>query len=413
MTAVSRLAGAIIDRLVRNRHRLPRALDRLIDRAAKNPDGFVGQMASVVLGSGSSHVPPATEAPNASIRVYIGPTNYAAQGYLWSRALMEHRPDIGARSMAVELPGTFSFPTDTRVPVAVYNRSTAWQKAEFASVGRFSHVLFEAERPLFGTLFDRDVERESDALRDLGLSTAWLSHGTDARSPRDHLARTPWSPFSDSPAETAQLQADADRNIALLTRTDRPVFVSTPDLLLDLPDAIWCPVVVNPTEWAAARPLLSESRLVVAHVPSMASTKGTHLIDAPIRALESAGAVEYRHIRGVASAQMPAIIGDTDIVLDQFRIGSYGVAACEAMAAGRVVLGHVLPEVRARVRSVTGLELPIVEATPDTIATVLTDLRDDPDRMRAIGLESTRFVAEVHSGARSSMVLVDGWIDIA
>ena len=66
--------------------------------------------------------------------------------------------------------------------------------------------------------------------------------------------------------------------------------------------------------------------------------KGTHLIEAPIRALAERGTVDYRGMTGVPAASMPAIIGDTGIVLDQCRLGSYGVAACEAMAAGRVVV---------------------------------------------------------------------------
>ncbi|HQG69098.1 MAG: hypothetical protein IT189_00530 [Microbacteriaceae bacterium] len=411
MSWLSRRASEIAGRLVRNRDRLPRFLDRLITSASKNPDGVVGRMASLLLAGSSQDLPAATTAPPTPTRIYIGPTNYAGQGYLWARALIASRESIGARNMEVELPGTFAFPADTVVPVGVYNRSKRWQEREFEAVAGFTHVLLEAERPLFGTLFDRDIRREVDALQQRGLSVAYLSHGTDARSPRNHTERTPWSPFADDAQEAARLQADADHNIALLVATDRPVFVSTPDLLFDLPSATWCPVVVDPSQWAGARPLLSAPRPVVAHIPSMSSMKGTHLIEAPIRALAERGTVDYRGITGVPAASMPAIIGDTDIVLDQFRLGSYGVAACEAMAAGRVVVGHVLPDVRDHVRRATGLSLPIVEATPTTLAVVIAELLGDPARMKAIGAQSAEFVASVHAGPLSAAVLTSHWID--
>ena len=99
-----------------------------------------------------------------------------------------------------------------------------------------------------------------------------------------------------------------------------------------------------------------------------------------------------------------------DIVLDQFRLGSYGVAACEAMASARVVVGHVLPAVRERVREATGLELPIVEATPDTLAAVLEELISDPEGARRIAARGSEFVEAVHDGRASARALIDGWI---
>ncbi|MEK8228013.1 hypothetical protein NKG05_20860 [Oerskovia sp. M15] len=114
------------------------------------------------------------------------------------------------------------------------------------------------------------------------------------------------------------------------------------------------------------------------HVPSHSTIKGTQLVRPALDRLVAEGVVEYREISGVPSEHMPEIYAGADVVLDQFRLGSYGVAACEAMAAGRVVLGHVLPQVRDVVRSSTGLDLPVVETTADTIDAVLRELEADP-----------------------------------
>ena len=69
--------------------------------------------------------------------------------------------------------------------------------------------------------------------------------------------------------------------------------------------------------------------------------------------------IEYRQIVGVPHAEMPEFYAGADIVLDQFTLGSYGVAACEAMASGRLVMGHVDEPARAEVRDRTGLDLPV------------------------------------------------------
>lgn len=398
--------------VLRQRHRLPRFVNRAIDDVAKNPDGFLSRVASLVLGgSRASAAPPPTTVPATAVRVYVGPTNYAGQGYLWARALEASSPELGARNMAVELPGGFAFAADSTVPVAVYNSSSRWQRAELEAVSAFTHVLFEAERPLFGRLLGRDVAAEIAELQQRGLSCAFLSHGTDIRSPRAHADLTPWSPFADDPEQSKALQKDADANLALIERLTLPTFVSTPDLLLDLPAATWCPVVVDVPAWRSGRTVLSGPVPIVAHMPSMGSVKGTHLIEPAMRRLHDEGIIDYRAITGIAASDMPALVAEADIVLDQFRVGSYGVAACEAMAAGRAVVGHIPEPIRALVLERTGLALPVIEADPDSLESVIRSLVDAPERARTAVVDGTRFVTSVHSGAASATALRSGWID--
>lgn len=395
------------------RRRLPRGVNRLIDDVAKNPDGAASRIVARLMGGGSRRrVPPATEAPSTPVRVYIGPTNYAGQGARWARALETSAQTIGARNMAIELPGGFAFEADSVVPIAVHTISTTWQRAELAAVKQFTHVLFEAERSLFGPLLGRSVSREIAELEADGVSCAFLCHGTDIRSPRRHMSRDPLSPYFDDP-QTELLQRDADFNRSLIDAHPLPVFVSTPDLLIDVPHAEWCPVVVEPGLWTGGRELGSALLPVVAHLPSMGAVKGTHLVEPVVQQMHRAGILEYRGMTGIASEFMPQVIGDADIVLDQFRIGSYGVAAVEAMAAGRVVVGHVLPDVRALVFERTGLELPVVEAVPSSLRQVLEGLVSDPARMKRIATQGQHFVHEVHSGPRSADVLVRTWISAA
>jgi hypothetical protein len=372
----------------------------------------MSRLASTALGGRNpALVPPATAIPDAEIRVYIGPTNYAGQGYQWARALELNDARVGARNMAVELPGGFAFAADTVVPVAVYNSSTAWQSAEFEAARGFSHVLVEAERPLFGRLFGRSVAKETAALLEHGVSCAIMCHGTDIRSPRTHASRNKWSPFSEDTARTRLLQADVDANLALLSALGLPVFVSTPDLLIDVPSAQWCPVVVDAQRWVGGRQLFSTRKPVICHIPSMNWMKGTHLIEPVLRRLHESGVIEYRSVTGIPAREMPALIGDADIVLDQFRLGSYGVAACEAMAAGRVVIGHIQPEVRQSVREHAGIELPIIEADADSLEHVILRVIANREEALEVAEAGRSFVDAVHSGGMSASTLRDAWTD--
>jgi hypothetical protein len=340
----------------------------------------------------------------------IGPANYAGQGAQWARAVDAFVPGAAARSVAVAIPGAHSFPADTVVPFSVYHHSRRWQLDERAAVvAGFDHVLVESMRRLFGSLYP-DLASELKGLRAHGISAALMAHGTDVRSPRAHVARHRWSPYRDDP-RSERLQHVADSNRALAESSGLPLFVSTPDLLDDLPGATWCPVVVDRAAWDSAPPPFSRDRLpVVAHIPSSAAIKGTALIEPALRSLAATGVIDYQRLEAVPSADMPTAIGDADVVLDQFRIGSYGVAACEAMAAGRIVIGHVEPGVRERVESQTGLPLPIVEADPETLGSVLAGLVRDPDLALRIAQAGPRFIDSVHSGKRSAAILEREWL---
>ena len=77
-------------------------------------------------------------------------------------------------------------------------------------------------------------------------------------------ARERHSPYAEGLwALTPALQVRADRARALIEAAGCPLFVSTPDLLLDVPEAVWLPVVVEPARWRAdAAPLASASSAV-------------------------------------------------------------------------------------------------------------------------------------------------------
>ena len=400
---------SVVAWLVRHRSRLPRFLRAIPDAVERNPDGWLSRLAYRVYG-GDARAPQPTPAPEGDPRILIGPANYAGQGWEWARALEREFEGLAARSLAVAVPGAHTFVADTTVSFPVYRHSRRWQQAERVAVlAGFDHVLLESLRPLFGGLYP-DVAAEMQALGDAGVSIAVMAHGTDFRSPRRHLAAHRWSPFSDDP-RAKRLQRAADANAVLATSSGVPLFVSTPDLLDDLPGATWCPVVIDLARWRTdAEPFAAARVPVVAHIPSAARAKGTHLIEPALHRLQDRGLIEYRRLEGIPSADMPAAVAASDVVLDQFRVGSYGVAACEAMAAGRVVVGHVAPHVRERVVLTTGLELPVVEADPDTFESVLESIVTDPAAAAVRARAGSAFVEAVHSGSLSAAALSRGWI---
>jgi glycosyltransferase involved in cell wall biosynthesis len=192
--------------------------------------------------------------------------------------------------------------------------------------------------------------------------------------------------------------------LALIEEFDGPVFASTPDQLAYLPErSRWLPVVVDTAGFAAGstRPPFEGGVPLFVHAPSNPALKGTAHVERVLRPLADRGLIELRMVTGLPPEQAAELIRAADVVVDQLLLGLYGVLAGEAMASGRVVLGHLGDSLRALVDH----PIPVIEADPRTLQDVVERLLDDPDAARKVAAQGPGFVAAVHDGRRSAQVL--------
>lgn len=356
--------------------------------------------------------PPPTPLPDPSkpYRVLVGPVNYAGQGYLWSRAL-ESTGLVSAKNYVHSGNNPLGYPADFTMSWRTAEHSRAWQRDMVETLTRhYTHVFFEACMPVLGGLFGGNIPKQVELLESRGLQVGMIGHGNEIRLPSAHVAREPWSQFRDGVWESVEvIEPVAAGNLALLDELQRPTFVSTAGLLEDVPFAKLIGVIVDPDRWANDEPLLERERIRVVHAPTNPKLKGTTHIAPIARKLHDEGVIEYIELEGVPHSEMPRVFADADVVLDQFRVGDYGVAACETMAAGRVVLAHVSDQVRAEVERQAGMPLPIPETTLDSVEAVLRDLASPAGRARyrEIAAQGPAFVRRLHSGAFSRRVLMD------
>jgi glycogen(starch) synthase len=347
---------------------------------------------------------PGAKAPVASKRVFIGPANSAGQGYAWARAISRHCPDVTATSFTFKR-GRLDFPADHLVSAEQFRHDAAWAEEFRAHVrNTYTHAILESNRPVFGAQWP-DARADIGHLRDAGLGVALMAHGSDVRIPSVFTEMERWSPFpSLDPSYVAALERKARDTVELFTTHSGPVFVSTLSLLSFVPNGSWCPVVVDPAIWATPQlPLASGRCPVVVHAPSNSALKGSELLDRLLTELVRNRVIEYRRFSDVPPSQMPTLYREADIVVDQISgIADYGVTACEAMAAGRIVVSHVSTDVRERVRQRTGLELPIIEATPENVCEAIVGIVDDADRAALLASQGPAFIEQVHGGRLSA-----------
>lgn len=402
------MSRGIVGRAIRLRNEGPAWIDHAIS-ASLASDAWPLRKLRALLARGAEIPDPLLPDSGAAVRVLFGPFNYAGQAFRWARSLEASRPEVSARCFATSAGG-FGFSVDQVVPSGVFVGSEAWRAEQRRSFDAYSHVVFESFGSLLGRGTGSVVLDEIRELGERGIHVALLCHGSDIRSPRAHAQRTPDLPLEEWGPTVKRLQRGADENREVLDAFDGPVFVSTPDLLLDVPEGIWVPVVVDAATWAeaGARTGTGDAKLpTVMHIPSNANIKGTGHVDRVTTELHERGAIRYERLSGVPAQEMPNTIARADIVVDQLLLGSYGVAACEAMAAGRVVVGNVSEQVRAEVKRATGFELPIVQATQHTLEQVLIELAASSSARVEAGVRGAEFVRAVHGGTWTAEVMAD------
>jgi len=138
--------------------------------------------------------------------------------------------------------------------------------------------------------------------------------------------------------------------------------------------------------------------LRIAHAPSKRAVKGTEAVLAAVESLQAKGApIELDLIEGVPNREARARYAKADVVIDQLRIGWYGMLAIESMALGKPVVVHLDEEAAAETEEAFGLELPLVRASEQSLEDVLAGLVDVRESLPELGRRSREYVEHVHA----------------
>jgi hypothetical protein len=340
--------------------------------------------------------------PASRVRLGLGPANYAGQMATFARAICRDLPDVSAEVFMRHDRQTMLFPADVYVETQRQDELSVQLEQTKRIVGRYTHLIVDAFLPVLGHLNGETIEGDLPALRRAGIAVALVAHGSEIRHPGRHLKRYEYSLFHDAPERLVKRWTiRAERNRRIAEESGLPLFVTTPDLIDDLPGAAWVPLAADVDAWASDAPILERVHPRVLHAPSQRWTKGTERILPTLRALHDRGAIELVLAEGVRWPAMQEMIKTCDIVVDQFALPTYGNFAVEAMAAGRPVVGCV----DERVHAAVGIMPPIVNASPESLAETLESMIDDPSRTVKIGMDSALYAREIHDGRRTAQVL--------
>lgn len=252
--------------------------------------------------------------------------------------------------------------------------------------------------------------REVEYLKTAGKRLYTYAYGADVRERTSTLALGDWNfcRECDDPGRYCICDAEqlADSMAPLLQGARARNAMG--DMLTYVPQAnhlhYW-PIDLRRIPHASERTRQPGQPLVVAHAPNHGHFKGTSYVQAAVDQLRTEGhVIELRFIHGVPNTQVLAMFAEADLVIDQLVGGFYGYTALEAMALGKPVISYV------RSPELTLPECPVINATPDTIVSVLRQVEQGAYDLAALGRAGMEYVRRHNSLEAVAVRLADMYL---
>jgi hypothetical protein len=141
-------------------------------------------------------------------------------------------------------------------------------------------------------------------------------------------------------------------------------------------------------------------KTIIFHAPNHREVKGTGMLVAVCEELKSEGRNDFELViyeREPNSVILQGIY-DSDIVADQFILGSYALFAIEALALNKPVLCYLRPDLYELYSYYSwAKECPILNTQRQRIKEMLVSLLDDPVEREQIGRAGRPFIEKYHS----------------
>jgi len=166
------------------------------------------------------------------------------------------------------------------------------------------------------------------------------------------------------------------------------------------------PAIVLP-DWQPA-PKQPGDVLRIAHAPSKRAVKGTDAVLAAVESLRGRGVpVELDLIEGIPNQEARLRYAAADVIVDQLRIGWYGMLAIESMALAKPVVVHLDEEAAAETEEAFGLALPLIRADEASLEDVLAGLVEVRESLPELGRRSREYAEHVHAHTKVARQVLD------
>jgi glycosyltransferase involved in cell wall biosynthesis len=306
-----------------------------------------------------------------ALRVVHCPVNMGSMG--WTNVQMLRRKGVDARLVLFEPRRLRPYEVDI-----VLNRPQSFWRGQLVQLRAFASLLPKTDifHFYFGlTLVPKSIQ--FPILKAFGKKSVFHFLGSDIRG------KTP-------------------DELAYGRRANAQI-VGSYDAIRWVPEAEVVPVGLDLSKYDPT-PVAGNGKVRIVHAPTKRMVKGTEAVIAACEQLP----VELDLIENVRHNEAIERYRQADIVVDQLKVGWYGVFAIEGMALGKPVVTFLHDEAVERTERAFGVDVPIVSATEETLLERLRPLVESAEERQRVGASGRAYVEQVHDAEK----VVDRLIEI-
>ena len=176
-------------------------------------------------------------------------------------------------------------------------------------------------------------------------------------------------------------------------------FVCNPSLLDFSPSSEVLPLTIDTMEYVSTAKVYGDGKKVlnIYHAPTSLGNKGTVYIEEALEQLKLKGyKFNYVRLENVSVDNFKTVLKECDLYIDQLLIGWYGMASVQSMALGVPTVCFYREHFDFNCYGGTS-DIPIINANPETIQSVLESVLNNKFDLANISAQSISFVKTYHS----------------
>ena len=171
------------------------------------------------------------------------------------------------------------------------------------------------------------------------------------------------------------------------------IMVPDPELNSYVKNAKIVPRAIDIKKWPNIG-IKKTKRPLVVHAPSRRIVKGTDYILSAVDKLKEEGIeFDFELIENKTNIEAKKLYEQADIVIDQLRIGWYGVLCVECMALGKPVICYIRDDL---LNNFDRQNMPFINGNPDNIYNVLKETISDYSFRQSISINARQYVENAH-----------------
>lgn len=338
------------------------------------------------------------------MRILHAPKNIAGQPYVLSRAQRKLGHNSDVLTLTKSKYGYFADICLDFAKLDSYDRFKMFIATIVRTIRKYDVIHLHYEPALVTSTGIPQLFYQADLALLKIFRKKVLVHfrGCDIRMSQRDIKRNKYSPCGNCSINCGS-DTEKQEKLNMVRKYSNMILLSTPDLLVDVPDGILVPRVIDIDENMCNSEKQSCNQIpLVIHAPSDRKIKATDVIIQAVETLRKMGTLfDFRLVENMSFEEAQNLYRKADVIIDQLQVGWYGNVAIEAMANRKPVLSYIRDDLLSFRKN-----LPIVSCTKDNLAEKLKPLLDNPDERKRIGQAGYEYVQEVHNSKKIAEFLI-------